>query len=375
MNAMGNLSVEGEDHWTTKDGGVLLFLWGEYRPPGQERGRHPVRARVLDGLTQLSEDIMRRREFLTLVGGAAVWPVNAHAQRNRSPKIGVLLVENREPFAKLFFEGLRDFGYIDGNNIHIEIRSAGGKLDRLPELAAELVRLKVDIVVASETPAVQAAKHATSEIPIVMAPSGDPVGTGLVASLSRPGGNVTGLSAATAELAGKSLELIKELLPTVRRVAALADPKNPFTKSFLEQINHAGQLAHIEIQAVMLRGPEEFEPAFAAMTDQGIDAVIVQPTLPRAPIIELARKYRLPSVSGNRAFADAGGLMSYAGSLADRYRNAAPYIDKILKGAKPVDLPVQQPTRFELIINLKTAKALGLSVPLSLIVRAVEVIE
>src|SRR5205823_652258 len=177
----------------------------------------------------------------------------------------------------------------------IELRSADGKLDRLPDLAAELVRLGVDVVVASETPAVQAAKRATSDIPIVMAPSGDPVGTGLIASLGKPGGNVTGLSAATAELAGKSLELIREVLP--------------------------------------------------------------------AAIIELARQHRLPAVSGNRAFADAGGLMSYAGSLADRYRNAAPYVDKILKGTKPADLPVQQPTRFELVINMKTAQTLGLVVP------------
>jgi len=208
-----------------------------------------------------------------------------------------------------------------------------------------------------------------------MAPSGDPVGTGLIASLSQPGGNVTGLSAATAELAGKSLELMREILPNLRRVAALADPKNPFTKSFLAQINRFGQTEGIEIDTVLLRPPEDFEPAFAGMPSRNVEAIIVQPTLPRGPIIELARKYRLPSVSGNRAFADAGGLMSYAGSLADRYRNAAPYIDKILKGAKPADLPVQQPTRFELVVNLKTAKALGLTLPPALMVRANEVIE
>jgi ABC-type uncharacterized transport system, periplasmic component len=235
------------------------------------------------------------------------------------------------------------------------------------------VRLKVDIIVASETPAVLAAKRATSEIPIVMAPSGDPVGTGLIASLARLGGNVTGLSAATAELAGKSLELIREILPGVRRVAALADPTNAFTKPFLEQIHRAA--ANLEIEAIMVRGGEEFEAAFAQMTRRGIEAVIVQPTLPRAPIIELAKKNRVAAVSGNRAFADAGGLMSYAGSLADRYRNAAPYVDKILKGIRPVDLPVQQPTKFELVINLKTAKALGLTVPSTLLTRADDVIE
>jgi putative tryptophan/tyrosine transport system substrate-binding protein len=318
---------------------------------------------------------MRRREFIILVSGTAFWSVNAYAQENGLHKIGVLLVESREPFEQLFTEGLRDFGYVEGQNIHIEIRSAGGKLSALPDLAAELVQLKPEVIVASETPAVQAAKRATTEIPIVMAPSGDPVGTGLIATLSQPGGNVTGLSAATAELAGKSLELLREILPNLRRVAALADPKNPFTKSFLGQINRFGEAGHIEIDTVMLHPPEEFEPAFAGMLARNVEAVIVQPTLPRAPIIDLAREYRLPSVSGNRAFADGGGLMSYAGSLADRYRNAAPYIDKILKGAKPADLPVQQPTRFELVVNLKTARALGLSLPAALVVRADDVIE
>jgi ABC-type uncharacterized transport system substrate-binding protein len=317
---------------------------------------------------------IQRREFVLLAGSAMFWPsVPAWSENLR--KIGVLLVENREPFGTLFAEGLRDFGYVEGKNIHIEVRSAGGKLAALPDLAAELVKLRPDVIVASETPAVQAAKGATAEIPIVMAPSGDPVGTGLITSLSRPGGNVTGLSAATAELSGKSLELIKEILPNVRRVAALADPKNPFTKSFLTQVNRFGEAKHVEIETVMLRPPEDFEPAFAELPAHKVEAIIVQPTLPRGPIIELARKYRLPSVCGNRAFADGGGLMSYAGSLTDRYRNAAPYIDKIFKGAKPADLPVQQPTRFELVVNLKTAKALGLSLPQALILRADDVIE
>ena len=319
---------------------------------------------------------MKRREFVKLVSGmAAVWPFVAWAQQTNLPKLGILLVGNREPFSRLFWAGLRELGYIDGQNIQVEFRSAEGKLDRLPELAAELVRLKVDVIVASETPSVHAAKRATSEIPIVMAPSGDPVGTGLIASLARPGGNVTGLSAATAELAGKSLELIREIIPTASRVAALADPTNAFTKPFLEQINLTARAIGIEIQVVMLRGTEEFNTAFAEMAGKRIDAVIVQPTLPRAPIIDLVQKHRLPAVSGNRAFADAGGLMSYSASLADRYRNAASYVDKILKGAKPADLPVQQPTKFELVINLKTAKVLGLTVPATMLSRADEVIE
>jgi putative ABC transport system substrate-binding protein len=318
---------------------------------------------------------MKRREFITLIGGAAAWPLVARAQQTNRPKLGILLVGNRESFSRIFWEGLRELGYIDGQNILVEYRSAEGKLNLLPELAAELVRLNVDIIVASETPAVHAAKHATSTIPIVMAPSGDPVGTGLIASLARPGGNVTGLSAAAAELAGKSLELIRDILPAARRVAALADPTNAFTKPFLEQINLAAQMSGIEIQVVMLGKSEEFDAAFAELTEKRIDAVIVQPTLPRAPIIALVQKYRLPAVSGNRAFADSGGLMSYAASLADRYRNAATYVDKILKGTKPADLPVQQPTKFELVINLKAAKALGINVPPTLLARADEVIE
>ncbi|MFY9685117.1 MAG: ABC transporter substrate-binding protein, partial [Pseudolabrys sp.] len=303
------------------------------------------------------------------------WPVVVRAQQAKLAKLGVLLVEKREPFTRVFSEGLREFGYVDGQNMQIEYRSAEGKLDRLPALAAELVDLKVDIIVASETPAVQAAKRATTGIPIVMAPSGDPVGTGLISSLSRPGGNVTGLSAATAELAGKSLELIREIHPAARRVAALADPANAFTKSFLAQIHASAKVAGLEIQDVMLGATQDLEPIFTDLANSGVDALIVQPTLPRTSIIALAGKHRLATVSGNRAFADAGGLMSYAGSLADRYRNAAPYVDKILKGAKPADLPVQQPTKFELVINLKTAKALGISVPPAMLTRADEVIE
>jgi putative ABC transport system substrate-binding protein len=319
---------------------------------------------------------MRRRDIIAaLATSAAAYPFTVRAQQPRLARLGVLLVDNREPFSRIFLEGLRDFGYVDGQNLQIEYRSAGGKLDQLLNLAAELVGLRVDIIVASETPAVQAAKRATTEIPIVMAPSGDPVGTGLIASLSRPGGNVTGLSAATAELAGKSLELIREILPRSRRVAALADPANAFTKSFLSHVNAPAQAGGLAVQTVMLGEGQDLERVFAGMADDGVDALIVQPTLPRTPIIALARKYRLAAVSGNRAFADAGGLMSYAGSLADRYRNAASYVDKILKGAKPADLPVQQPTKFELVINLQTAKLLGITVPAAMLTRADEVIE
>src|SRR5437764_7099263 len=209
---------------------------------------------------------MRRREFVGFaVAGVVLWPLAAPAQPAKRPKLGVLLVGNREQFSREFGEGLRELGYIDGQNITIELRSAEGKLDRLPELVVELVGLGVDIIIASETPAVHAAKRATGDIPIVMAPSGDPVGTGLIASLARPGGNVTGLSAATAELAGKSLELVRELLPSANRVAALADPTNAFTKPFLEQIHLFARALGIEIQDTMVRGTDEFASAFDEM--------------------------------------------------------------------------------------------------------------
>jgi putative ABC transport system substrate-binding protein len=320
---------------------------------------------------------MRRRDFIAGLSGAvgAAWPGLTPAQQKTIYRLGILLVGNREPFWRLLGEGLKELGYVEGQNLEVEFRSAEGKLNLLPELAMDLVLRRVDVIVASETPAVHAAKRATGEIPIVMAPSGDPVGTGLVASLARPGGNVTGLSAATAELAGKSLELVREIMPNVSRVAALADPTNSFTKPFLEQINLAATSIGLPVEVVRVRSPTEFSAAFEDMKHKGIEAVIVQPTLPRQPIIDLLRTYRIAGVSGNRAFADSGGLMSYSGSLADRYSKAAPYVDKILKGAKPSELPVQQPTKFELVINLNTAKALGLTVPSTLLARADEVIE
>src|SRR5262245_26302499 len=319
---------------------------------------------------------MRRRDLITLLGSAAIaWPVGVRAQQARVPTIGVLLVGNLEPFWSQFREGLRDFGYVDGQNIRIEFRSGQGNLHILPDLAADLVRLKLDLIVASETPAVQAAKQATTSIAVVMEPSGDPVGTGQVASLARPGGNITGLSAATAELAGKSLDLIRELLPSASRVAALADPTNPFTKPFLHHIQLAAQALGMEIQVNFVRGVGEFDAAFRTMVEAKVEALIVQPTLPRPRLVELVLLHRVPAVSGNRAFADAGGLMSYAASLADRYRGAAAYVDRILKGANPSDLPVQQPTRFELVINLRTAAALGITIPPTMLLRADELIK
>jgi len=300
---------------------------------------------------------------------AAVW-----AQPAKNPRIGVLVGPTPEPFLGLLKEGLRSRGYIEGKNIQIELRSSRGKSELLPALAAELVGLKVDVLVAWQTPAAQAAKQATAEIPIVIS-AGDPVGTGLVASLARPGGNITGVTGTTAVMGGKTLELIRELLPSAKRVAVLANASDPFTKPFLQQIADAGRAVAMDIRSFRVRGVEEFDAAFAEMGKGKVDAVIVQPSLPRQPAISLAAKYRLPSVSAAPAFPEAGGLLSYSANAAEIYRETAAYVDRILRGAKPADLPVQQATKFELVINLKTAKALGIAVPRALLLRADRVIE
>ena len=321
---------------------------------------------------------MRRREFIGLLGGAAaVRPLAAHAQQPKMPTIGALVIGNTDPeeFWRVFRQGLRDLGYVEGQNIRFEFRSAEGQANRLPELAAELVRLKVDVIVTWFTPPTQAAKQATRQIPIVMADAGDPVGMGLVASLARPGGNVTGIAGMTAELSGKCIELIREMLPAARRVTALANATDPFSKPFLEQIQLGGEATGTTINPIKISSREEFEAAFAAMEKERPDAVIVQPSLPSKRAAELALKHHVPAVSVPRRFAEEGGLMSYSPRIADLYRKAAVYVDKILKGAQPADLPLEQPTIFELVINLKTAKALGLTVPPILLARADELIE
>jgi len=319
---------------------------------------------------------MRRRNFIVGAGGAAIYPWLGHAQQPRPlPTVAVLLITSREPFIGLFREGLRDHGYVEGQNIAIELRSTEGDAARLPVLAAELVGLKPDIIVASETPAVAAVKRSTSDIPIVMAAAGDPLGTGLIASLARPGGNITGLSAATAEIAGKSLELIREIRPATQRVAVLALTGNLLTKPFVEQIEAVARELKIEIHPTLVSGAGDFDSAFAGMARERVEAMIVQPSVPYRRAIEPALQHRLPSVSVTRSFPEAGGLLSYAGNLAERYRGAAAYVAEILKGRSPADLPVGQPTKFELVINLKTARALGIELPSTLIARADEVIE
>jgi putative ABC transport system substrate-binding protein len=317
---------------------------------------------------------MRRREFIALFGGAAAgWPLVTRAQQ-RVPRIGILLVSGPE-FMGPYREALRDLGYVEGRTIQFEVRSAEGNADRLPGLAAELVRSKVDIIVASVTPAVTAARNATRDIPIVMAPAGDPIATGLIASLARPGGNITGLSGTSAELAAKNLELIREVLPAARRVGVLGNASDPFLKPFLEHIQKGAQTVRFDIQPIMVRGNDELDGAFAAMAQERADAVIAQGNLPVQSVVDLALKHRLPAFSNQKFQAQAGILVSYSASFAERGRLIAFYVDKILKGAKPADLPVQQPSRFELVINLKTANALGLTIPPMMLGRADEVIE
>ena len=318
-----------------------------------------------------------RRELVAALGSVAVWPRAARAQEPKVPTIGALVIGNISPeeFWREFRQGLRDLGYIEGQNIRFEFRSAEGHIDRLPELAAQLVHLKVDVIVTWFTPTAVAAAKATREIPIVMAETGDPIGTGLVKSLSRPGGNVTGIASVTAELAGKSVQLIRDMLSSARRVTVLANAIDPFSKPFLEQIQLGGEATGTAINPIRISNNEEFESAFAAMERDRPDAIIVQPSLPSRRAAQLALQHRVPAVSVPRWFVDQGGLMSYSAIYADLFRKAAVYVDKILKGGQPADLPVEQPTRFQLVINMKTAKALGLTVPPALLARADEVIE
>jgi putative tryptophan/tyrosine transport system substrate-binding protein len=279
-----------------------------------------------------------------------------------------------------FRQGLRELGWVEGQNIVIEYRWAEGRFDRLPDLAADLVRLKVDVIAAAATPAALAAKNATGTVPIVAVSLTHPVELGLVASLARPGGNVTGLSYSVgADIFGKDLELLKEVVPRVRRVAVLSNPDSPARPLTIRNVKDAARSLGVQLQLLEARGPEGFDGAFAAMAKERVGALLVvqDPAfIPhRARLIELAAKNRLPSIFTQREDAEAGGLMSYGPSLADLYRRAGTYVDKILKGVMPADLPIEQPEKFELVINLKTAKAFGLTIPPSLLQRADQVIE
>jgi putative tryptophan/tyrosine transport system substrate-binding protein len=333
--------------------------------------------------------LMRRREFIMLVGGAAAaWPFSVFAQQpTKVARIGYLLTsplgspEGKESL-DAFRQGLRERGYVEGQNILIEYRAADEKIERFPGLATELAHLNVDLIVAPNTPAALAAKQATTTIPIVVQVMGDPVTDGLVTSLARPGGNITGLTFLGPELAAKRLDLLKQAVPGASRVAVLWHPGaygKRTTTDMLGATEAAARTLAVELQFVEVHGTDEFEHAFSALTTNGADALFPLPSpmfyLQRRRIVGLATKYRLPSTFISREFVELGGLMAYGASINDLMRRSAAYVDKILKGGQPVDLPVEQPTKFELAINQKTAKELGLTIPEALLLGADEVIE
>jgi putative ABC transport system substrate-binding protein len=313
------------------------------------------------------------------LGATVAVPLAARAQQlTKMPRIGALVALSApHPFTEALRSGMRDLGYTEGKNIAIEWRYADAVFSRAIEHATELVRLQVDVIVAYHTPAVRAAMNATTTIPIVMAPAGAPLESGLVDGLARPGGNVTGLSSMEAELGSKRLDLLREAIPGLSRVAVLAAKSDPFTRPFVQDLRTGGSQLRLQLNPVLIDGPAEFEDAFAAISAVGDQAVIIQPTfLPHTvSIVALATKHRIPTLSSYRSTTQAGGLISYSADHAEYYKRAAIFVDKILKGARPSDLPVEQPTKFELVINLKTAQALGLAVPRTLLARADEVIE
>jgi putative ABC transport system substrate-binding protein len=321
-----------------------------------------------------------KKKIIVLTLCAVIFALCSPAEAQQTakvPRVGVLtptFAVGFEPFR----QGLRELGYVEGKNLAIEYRFAEGKLDRLPALAAGLVRHKVDIVVAVGGPSVQAAKKATETIPIVMTNAGDPVDQGFVASLARPGGNITGLSSLTTDLAAKRLELLKEIVPKLSRLAVLWHPDAIGSTLSWKESQLAAREQGLQLQSLEVRDPEDLEGAFQAASKERAQALVALRSpivaIERKRIAELAIKNRLPAIYDDRAYVEAGGLMSYGTNQADLYRRAAVYVDKILKGAKPADLPVEQPTKFELIINLKIAKQIGLVIPPNVLVRADRVI-
>jgi putative ABC transport system substrate-binding protein len=303
-------------------------------------------------------------------------------QTGKIPRIGYLgsgSPSSGQTQVDAFRQGLRDLGYVEGKNIVIEWRYAEGKDDLLRDFAADLVRLKVDIIVTSSTVAVGAAKQLTGTIPIVMSGSGDPVATGLVASLAKPGGNVTGLSALSPELTTKQLELLKEIVPRVGRVAVLFDPGNPVNIPAWKEIEHIAPFFGIQLLPIEVRGPEDYKPAFGAAARGRADALLVRRDpinqTSQTRIVSLAAQSKLPAMYPLRGYVEVGGLVSYGVSTVDISRRAATYVDRILKGAKPADLPIEQPMKFEMVINLKAAKQIGLTIPPNVLVRADRVIK
>jgi putative ABC transport system substrate-binding protein len=329
--------------------------------------------------------VNRRRKLIVALGaGALAAPLACFAQQQpaKFARIGFLGNSTAALEANLigpFREGLRDLGYVEGRNILIEYRWAEGKYERFPALIAELIAMKVDVIVTAGTPATLAVKKATTSAPLVMVAVGDPVGTGIVASLARPGGNITGLSSIAPELEGKRLELLREVSPKLSHVAVFWNPVNAFHTSAMKQVRAAAQAMRINVLPLAVGKAEELEGAFAAIVKERPDALLVLADRiflhNRARMMDFAAKNRLPSVNAYRELVEAGGLMSFGPSYPGMHRRAAYFVDKILRGAKPADLPVEQPATFELVINLKTAKALGIKIPQSVLLRADQVIE
>jgi len=324
---------------------------------------------------------MKRREFITLLAGAAAaWPVAARAQQPAMPVIGFLEIDERSRFLAAFLRGLAEAGLVVGQNVAIEVLAAGGQIDRFPALAEELVHRRVALIATGSAPAAQAAKAATATIPIVFSTASDPIRIGLVASLNQPGGNATGISWLSAELAAKRLGLLHELIPAAAVVALLINPADPTRAEFAAQdLDAAARASGLQIRTFKASSPGEIDASFAALARDRVDGLFVAPDIlfnaRRVQLAILAATHRIPATYPVRDFAEAGGLMSYGASIDDALRQAGIYAARILKGAKPADLPVLQPTKFELVINLNTARALGLNVPPSLLSLADEVIE
>jgi len=325
---------------------------------------------------------MNRRELMLLLGGAITAPCTLRAQQKAMPVIGFLSNETSDTFAPAvaaFRNGLSDAGYVDGQNVTIEYRWAKGRYDRLPALAAELVGREVEVIAVGSTTAIQAAKSATSMIPIVFVGGGDPVRNGLVASLARPGGNLTGVSIMASELMPKRLELLSDLVPQTRLVALLVNPNNPIAERIMQDVQEAAHVKGMQLQVLRAGDKSEITAAFATVVELHVGGLVVGADAVfdyrRQQLVALAASHAVPAVYFAREFVAAGGLISYGTSLTAAYHQAGIYVGKVLKGAKPADLPVEQPARFELVVNLKTAKELGLTIPPSILARADEVIE
>ncbi len=325
---------------------------------------------------------MKRRAFITLLGGAAAWPLAAQAQQAaKTPTIGFLGAGTPSSYSQwvaAFMQRLREFGWIDGRNMGIEYRCAEGRSERYTEIAAEFVGRNVDVIVAHGNAAALAAKQATSIIPIVFPVAGDPLGTGLVSSLARPGGNVTGLSLRQTDLAAKRLELLREVVPGLRRLAIMANVGNPASVLEISEVQAAARTFDVEVAIFEIRRAEDIAVTFPALQGRADALYLVGDPLVTANSIRIntwAHAARLPTIFGTRDYVDTGGLMSYGPNFPDLYRRTAEYVDKILRGAKPGDLPVEQPTKFDLVINLTTAKAIDVTIPESFLLRADEVIE